>query len=310
MLLFSLVMAFTLGSSGAAGRPFLEDLSQATRMALGLAFLGGVIFNLSHILFVGALDMVGMAVAYPITVGIALVVGVVSNYIRTPVGNAALLFAGVTGVVFAVIVDALAYKRLSAHEQKTSAKGIVVSVISGVLMGFFYYFVAASMSSMEVLNEANGLVPYDSLAMGGVAVGDIVFEAGKLGPYAAVVIFSLGIFLSNFVWNSIVMAKPFTGGPASYGDYFAKGNPRLHLIGILGGVIWNMGMLLSILASGSAGFPISYGLGQGATMVAAIWGVFIWKEFQSAPTGTNRLLALMFAFYLIGLVLIIIAKII
>ena len=135
-------------------------------------------------------------------------------------------------------------------------------------------------------------------------------EAGKMGPYAAVFIFSLGVFLSSFIWNTLVMAKPFVGEPVPIGDYFTKGNVRLHLIGIVGGVIWGIGMSVNNVAAGTAGPAISYGLGQGATMVAAFWGVFIWREFKSASAGTNKLLALMFVFYAIGLVLIITARIV
>jgi glucose uptake protein len=164
---------------------------------------------------------------------------------------------------------------------------MLISVAAGVLMGFFYRFVVASMATDFASPEA-----------------------GKLTPYTAVVFFSLGLLLSNFVWNSIVMVKPFVGDPVPFGDYFTKGNLRLHLIGILGGIIWNVGMSFSIIASGAAGPSISYGLGQGATMIAAFWGVFIWKEFKEAPAGTNKLLTLMFAFYLIGLVLIITARLV
>ena len=123
-------------------------------------------------------------------------------------------------------------------------------------------------------------------------------------------IFSLGLLLSNFLWNTAVMARPFVGDPVPIGDYFIKGTTRLHLVGILGGMIWNLGMSLSIIASGVAGFAISYGLGQGATLVAALWGVFIWKEFQGAPAGTNRLLALMFAAFIVGLALIVAARVV
>ena len=153
-------------------------------------------------------------------------------------------------------------------------------------MGFFYRFVAASMSE-----------------------DFIVLEAGKLSPYSAVFVFSVGLLVSNFVWNTFVMAKPFVGDPVSYRDYFAKGAARLHSIGILGGIIWGIGMSLSIIAAGAAGFAISYGLGQGATMVAAFWGVFIWKEFKEAPAGTNRLIALMFTSFIVGLALIITARV-
>jgi glucose uptake protein len=158
-------------------------------------------------------------------------------------------------------------------------------VVAGLLMGFFYRFVAASMSA-----------------------DFIHLEAGKLSPYTAIVIFSAGLLASNFLWNTIVMKKPFVGAPVPFGDYFSKGTPRLHLIGILGGIIWNLGMSLSIIASGAAGFAISYGLGQGATLVAAFWGVFIWKEFKTAPAGTSRLLAFMFAAFIVGLSLIVYSR--
>ncbi len=285
VLLLALALAFTLGSTGTAGRGFLADLAQAEVGPLGSAFLGGVIFNLSNILLVAAIDIAGMAVAFPVGVGLALVLGVITNYVATPIGNPFLLFLGVAGVAAAIVVDALAYKRLPSQGGRTPAKGILISIVAGVLMGFFYRFVAASMST-DFLN----------------------LEAGKLSPYTAVVLFSAGLFVSNFLWNGIVMARPFVGEPVPLGDYWSKGSARLHSIGVLGGVIWSLGMSFSIVASGSAGVAISYGLGQGATMVAALWGVFIWKEFEGAPPGTNSLLATMFIGYALGLGLIIVSR--
>ena len=285
VLLFALVLAFTLGSTGSAGRSFLPDMAQAETGSLLSAFVGGVVFNLSNILLVAAIDIAGMAVAFPIGVGLALVLGVITNYVASPVGNPVLLFLGVGCVVAAIVLSAVSYSRLPAQGQRTIGKGILVSVVAGLLMGFFYRFVAASMST-DFIN----------------------LEPGKLGPYSAIVMFSLGLLASNFLWNTIVMKRPFVGAPVAFGDYFSKGSPRLHLIGILGGVIWNLGMSLSIIAAGAAGFAISYGLGQGATLVAALWGVFIWKEFKTAPAGTSRLLALMFAAFVGGLTLIVVAR--
>ena len=285
VLLFALALAFTLGSTGTAGRSFLADMAQAENGPLVSAFVGGVVFNLSNILLVAAIDIAGMAVAFPIGVGLALVLGVITNYMASPVGNPVLLFLGVGCVVAAIVLSALSYSRLPAQGQRTIGKGIVVSVVAGLLMGFFYRFVAASMST-----------------------DFIDLEPGKLGPYSAIVVFSVGLLVSNFLWNTIVMKRPFVGAPVAFGDYFSKGSPRLHLIGILGGVIWNMGMSLSIIAAGAAGFAISYGLGQGATLVAAFWGVFIWKEFKGAPAGTSRLLALMFTAFVVGLTLIVVAR--
>jgi glucose uptake protein len=207
------------------------------------------------------------------------------NYVADPVGNLALLSAGVVLVTLAIVLDAVAYRRLAGPAVGVSTKGLLLSIACGVFMGMFYRFVAAAM--------------YADPAQA---------EAGKMGPYAAVFVFAVGIFLSNFVWNTLVMKRPFIGTPVSFSDYF-KGNINTHLTGILGGVIWGVGMSLSLIASGRAGFAISYGLGQGATMVAAFWGVFIWKEFRAAPAGTSSLLTAMFACFLAGLALIVVARV-
>ena len=180
--------------------------------------------------------------------------------------------------------DAIAYRKLPAASAGISTKGLILSLACGITMGFFYLFVAAAM-------YADFSRP----------------EPGKLGPYEAVFVFAVGIFLSNFVFGTFIMKKPFVGEPVSFADYF-KGSLGTHFTGILGGVIWGIGMSFNIIAAGRAGFAISYGLGQGATMVAALWGVFIWKEFRSAPKGTNALIGAMFAGFLIGLALIIVAR--
>lgn len=286
VLLLTLIFAFTLGSTGEHGRSFMADLRQASGRAIGSALLGGVIFNIANILLVAAIDIAGMSVAFPVGIGLALVIGVFSSYRENPSGNPTLLFMGVACVAAAIVLDALAYKRLPAAGQKTSAKGIVLSILCGILMSQFFVFVQRAMpkSLAEISDPA---------------------MAGKLTPYTALVFFALGLFVSSFVFNTLVMARPFVGEPVPFGDYFRKGTPWLHAVGILGGMIWGVGMSFAILAGDRAGYAISYGLGQGATMVAAFWGVFIWKEFKNARPGTNKLLALMFALFIIGLVLII-----
>jgi glucose uptake protein len=119
-------------------------------------------------------------------------------------------------------------------------------------------------------------------------------------PYTAVFIFSCGIFISNFLFNTILMRKPFQGTPTNYSEYF-KGRFPTHLVGVLGGLIWGLGNSLNLIAAGKAGPAISYGLGQGATLVAALWGVFIWKEFKGSSRGNSVLLACMFAFFIVGI---------
>lgn len=289
VLLLTLLFAFTLGSNGTHGRSFMADLHQAQAKYIGYALLAGVIFNVANILLVAAIDIAGMAVAFPIGIGLALVIGVITTYRIDHAGNPYFLFAGVACVALAIIVDALAYRKLPSSGQTTTAKGIVLSILCGVLMGQFFQFVAAAMPPMAKIGSPA--------------------TVGMLTPYTALVFFALGLFLSSFVVNTFVMVKPFVGDPVSFGDYFTKGNARLHAVGILGGAIWGVGMSFAILAGDVAGYAISYGLGQGATMIAALWGVFIWREFANAPTGTNRLLALMFALFVVGLGLIIYAKI-
>lgn len=285
VLLVTLLLGLTIGSTGDQGRPFLADLSQASAASIRSALLGGALFNLANILLVAAIEIAGMAVAFPVGIGLALLLGVIVNYIAAPVGNGWLLALGVGMVTLAVLLDAAAYRRLSASTAGVSARGLLLSVACGLLMGVFYRFVAASM--------------YDDPALPVV---------GKMGNYAAVFLFAVGVFASSFIWNVIAMKKPLSGTPVGLADYL-RGSVRDHLIGILGGVIWAIGMSCNLIASSRAGFAISYGLGQGATMIAAFWGVFVWKEFRNAPPGTGRLLAAMFACFLGGLALIVVARV-
>lgn len=284
LILTAIIFGLTFGSIGSSGRSFIPDLLQADLSNLGLSFLGGVIFNAANLLVVVAIDIAGMAVAFPLAIGLALVIGVLVNYIATPLGDPVLIFTGLALLVLAIVLDALAYRRLPGTRGKIGM-GLAISLIAGVVMGFFYRFVAASMVS-------------DYMSP----------EPGKLTSYSAMLIFTIGIFISNFLFNTYFMYRPVTGDPVRFRDYFRKGSPGLHLVGILGGLIWCTGMEFNLIAAEKAGYAISYGLGQGATMVAAAWGVFIWKEFRDAPRGTNRLLGSMFFFFITGLALIIIAR--
>ena len=284
ILLLTLLFAFTLGSNGSQGRGFIADVSQASNNNLISAILGGIIFNAANILLVAAISIAGMSVAFPIGIGIALVLGVLVNYFDAPQGNAIYLFAGVALIAIAIILNAKAYKKMSSVNSSPSSKGLILSVVAGLLMGFFYRFVAKAMF-------ADFTIP----------------EPGKISPYTAMVFFAVGILLSNFIFNTYIMRKPFVGQPVNFSQYF-KGGLRNHFTGILGGIIWCVGMSFSIIASGKAGAAISYGLGQGATVVAAVWGIFIWKEFKNAPKGISVFLNLMLVLYVAGIALIIYAR--
>lgn len=284
IVLLTIIFGFTFGSIGQQGRPFIADLTQAEGSNILSAFLGGIIFNAANILFSASIAIAGMSVAFPIAVGLALVMGVLINYFASQKGDPFFLFFGLALIVVAIILNALAYKKMSSGKKTVSTKGIMLSIVSGVLMSFFYRFIAASMDLENFVSPA----------------------IGKMTPYTAVFIFSLGILASNFIFNTILIKKPFEGSPTSYSEYF-KGKFSTHLVGVLGGIIWGVGNSLNLIAAGKAGAAISYGLGQGATLVAALWGVFIWKEFKNAPEGTNKLITFMFLLFAVGLGMIIFA---
>jgi glucose uptake protein len=285
ILIYSIILGFTLGSIGESGRPFVEDLKQISMDNYVSIFAGGVIFNPSNILLSASVSMAGLTVAFPLGVGIALVLGVFINYFGAPKGDPVLLFAGVALIVAAIVVNAIAAgKKGSANAGSSNKKGVVLAIVAGVLMSLFYRFVARAM------DLDNFESPMAQMAT----------------PYSAFFIFAVGIFISNFVINTVAMKKPFVGTPVSYSDYF-KGSFPTHLVGVLGGCIWAIGTSLSYIVAGKAGAAISYALGQGAPMIAALWGIFIWKEFKGAPKIVNNLLVCMFVLFIVGLGLIVVA---
>ncbi len=286
MVLFTLLLGFTMGSIGSEGRPFVEDLMQADKANILSVIIGGVIFNASNILLSASVSLAGLSVAFPLGVGLALVLGVIINYMGAPKGDPMLLFLGVALIVIAIICNGIASGRVSkgGEESKSNRKGIILSMVAGVLMSFFYRFVAKAMDLDHFEQPTEGM----------------------LTPYSAIFIFSIGVLLSNFIFNTLVMRHPFVGEPVAYKEYF-KGSFSTHLVGVLGGCIWCLGTAFSYIAAGKAGAAISYALGQGAPMVAAIWGVFIWKEFKGSDKKTDMLLAIMFLFFIAGLGLIIVS---
>ena len=283
MVLFALLIAFTMGSIGSEGRPFLQDIAQMSASSFWSILLGAVIFNASNILLSASTSIAGLAVAFPLGVGISLVLGTVVNYIGAPKGNPVLLFIGIALITIAIICNGMASGKVE-QKKEGARKGIILAVVAGTLMAFFYRFVARAMDLDNFASPAPGMVT----------------------PYTAIVVFSLGVLLSNFIFNTLVMRKPFVGEPVSYSEYF-KGNFKTHLVGMLGGAIWCLGTAFSYIASGRAGAAISYALGQAAPMIAAIWGVFIWKEFKGSKKEVYRLLALMFLFFIAGLAFIILS---
>ena len=292
ILATAMVAALTLGSFGTEGRPFGDDLSQATSNSILMAILGGVVWNLGNILLVAGISLTGLSVAFPIGGGIAWVLGIGYNYLLeyqdrgTTEGSPWILVFGVVFIIIAIYFSGKSYKKLEGNTSKKSTKGIVVSAIAGILIAFFYGLVVQSMDNTFV---AGG--------------------SGTLTPFTAVFFFAIGTLVCTLIANPIFMRFPLRGDPVSISGYLTASAGE-HAAGWIGGMIWMSGMVLSFMAVGAGSPAISYALSNAAPVVAAIWGVFIWKEFAGSDKRTKQLLGGMFLFYLLGLVLIVISKLV
>jgi glucose uptake protein len=274
IFLISLVLAFTMGSTGNDSSSFLNNVHAADNTNIVSTLVGGAIFNLANLLLVAAIDMAGLAVAFPISIGIALVVGTVLNYILQPKGDLVFLAGGVACALIAVILDGKAYGGLISAGRSVSRKSVVTCIVSGALMGLWSPFTTYGTT-----------------------------RGNALTPYSSVVFLTLGALLSCFIWNLYFMKKPLAGEPVNFSGFFSA-PPSGHLLGLLGGVIWGTGTVFNVVAGKSTSFAISYAIGQSAPMVAALWGILVWKEFAGASSRSKVYLALMFVFYALAIFLV------
>lgn len=285
VVIMALVAAFTFGSMG-DDLSFSDNLLITGKRQIAMAIAAGGIFNLANMLLVAAISIAGLSVAFPVGIGLALVIGVIWNYILRPAGNPLFLFGGAAIVILAILVDALAYRTHEASgpsgDSRFSVKGLILSLVSGLLMGSFYPLVEMSRAG----------------------------EVG-LGPYTAAVMFSIGVLVTTFVFNLYFMNLPVQGEPVPFMDY-VRGSARNHLLGILGGLIWCAGAIANFVASSAppevnVSPAMSYAMGQGATMISALWGLLVWKEFAGATSRVKTLLTVMIALFIAGLGLVSVA---
>lgn len=273
----------TLGTFGSTGQPFVREIAEAGIGPIEWALAGGALFNVANLLLVAAIDIAGLAVAFPVGIGIALVVGAVSSYLVAPAGNALLLFGGIALVLAAIVCDAIAYREREGGGSSMSRRGVVISIVSGLLMGGFYPFVAKAMSGSH-----------------------------PLGPYAVSFFFVIGVAICSLPVNYLIMRKPLDGAAPVAGDGYRKAPLRWHAWGVAGGVIWCTGAVLNFVASKAhfVGPAVSYSIGQGATMISAAWGVFVWREFTSASRKAKVFLVWMFGLFVLGLAAVALAPVV
>ena len=290
LVIFALLAGFTAGSLGGGPWSFVENVKSSSASQWIWPFLGGIVFNASNILLSAAIAVAGMSVAFPVGVGLALVGGTVANWFVDGKGNPWLIWTGLAIIVVSIVCNALAFKAKQdasggASDSSTVKKGLALAICAGLLMSWFSPLVNRVVD-MGFANPAPG--------------------NGMMTPYTAFFVFTLGVFASNFVFNTIMMKKPVSGEPVNGAEWF-KGSPFVHLVGILGGSIWATGTLLSFVTAGTAGAAIAYALGQGATLVSALWGILVWKEFKGAPKNAGVLNFVMIILFLAGIALIIAA---
>jgi glucose uptake protein len=267
VVICALAFALTLGSNGTQGEPFLANLRAGDSSNILFALIGGFIFNVANLLLVAGIAIAGLAIAFPIAIGIAVVEGVLLSYALQPKGRISFLILGLLLAVAAILFDAMAYRRLASAGGAVTRKGIVVNVVSGLLMGGFAPFITRSFTHGHALT-----------------------------PYTVSVLFSLGALFCCFFVNVYFMKHPLVGNPVSFSG-FGRATGRDHLLGVIGGIIWGLGGNFNFIAAGFVGVPISYAIGQSAPMIAAAWGVLVWKEFEGADRKAWTYLMMMFIFY-------------
>jgi len=274
IFVISLILAFTMGSVHGGPTAFLANVESAAPLNLAWAAIGGFIFNIANVLLIAGIEIVGLAIAFPISIGIALVEGVVLSYAIQPKGSAMLLGAGVVMAVLAVILIGKAYGQLQGANRAVSRKGVIVCLVSGVLMGAFAPFVTRAMTASRPLT-----------------------------PYTVAVLFTLGAVICCLFFNTYLMRKPLVGTPIGLDGYYAA-PASYHALGLLGGVVWGIGTVFNFVAASLVGVAISYAIGQASPMIAALWGVAVWGEFRGSNRMARIYLAGMFLAYVLALVLI------
>lgn len=264
----ALFLALLLDTPGASGASFPQSLMSARPEALMEAAAAGVVFNLANLLLVAAIAIAGLAVAFPVAIGTALIVGTALTFFVDHKGAPLLIALGVCFAALAIVCCAVAY-RAQARELQFTRRGVLICLVSGLLMASWAPLAASSMRG--VAEQA-------------------------LTPLASFAVFAVAALISTLPFNLYLMRRPLIGVPVSMREYSA-GGIRWHLLGLVGGAVWAIGTASNLVAGNSVGFAVSYAIGQSAPLVASLWGIFVWKEFAGASPAATKGLAAMFVFY-------------
>lgn len=272
LFLIAMLASATLGTFFSPPS-FGENLRRADHSSWLWAAGGGVLVNVGNLMLMVGINRVGMAVAFPVSVGLSLVFGTLLAYRITPKGDPFLLALSVGLIFCGILTNSLAYHYRATDNLTTQRlkSGLGICIVSGILFTCSGPMLARAMASPS-----------------------------PLAPYGACALYSFGSLIVSGPLLLYLMHYAIEGKPISLADYFTR-SFRNHAAGLLGGVVWGAGMLFTFLPAGVVGMPIALTIGQADSLVAALWGIFVWHEFQNSPPRARILLALMFIFFLGGL---------
>ena len=293
LFLASVIFAFTVGNVGYDGFNLIDALQNAGKRQWLYAFVGGMIFNLGNMLLMAAVSVSGLAVAFPMGMGMALLLGTGLGIAGRPAGNSLLLGLGCLLILTSILVNAVSYRIMGVarHEALARAgkakstrrpsplKGIFLALLAGLLIGSFTPLVEKARQ------------------------GDL-----GLGPYAVGLIFAFGVFFSSFVYDIFFMNLPVEGEPLEFGAYL-NGRLKQHLAGLASGFIWYTGLVLAWVCASvpeaiQGGPMLRFMLAEGSPVLAALWGIVVFREFKNSDVRVKLMGALMLALLLCGLAMI------
>eukprot|EP00971_Amphidinium_carterae_P039951 784467-Amphidinium_carterae.1 len=323
-LVTSATCAATLGMTpgdGALGslQTWPDDFSGIAPLKYLAALFAGVLFNASNIMLCKGIAMVGLALAFPLCIGTAMVEGVTLTYLVDPSGDPWLLFSGVF-VALCAVCTAAGMQHLKEQQQKSQpARDVVVEMGEGS----FDAVGEASEKPQQLQEPAVELLPSSeaveagpSMArklsiciLGGVIMGfwpclsTFAVQDPGLTPYGELLFYTFAAFLSSLVLLPLAVVFPLEGtegGPLSNAlrDYLCA-PMACHLCGWLGGVVWSTGTLGNALAtaSGKVNGAAALAIGQCANVAAIFWGIFLFDEFKGTDRKVKVLIGTVLALY-------------
>ncbi len=295
--LAAVICAFTLGDLGFDGFSILDDLSHARKRQLFCGVLLGVVFNLGNLFMVSAMSVGGMSLAFPVTLGLTILTGMVVAPMFRQTASPLWLALGCAAIALAIMCSVLAYQRVARSRyvpqpdkrkyarRPSFLKGPVLAVAGGLIL--------------------TGMYPLRDVALEG--------ETG-LGPYGLVLLMAVGMLVSCFVFVLFFMNLPVEGEPLEVGDIL-KVRPKQHLLGLLAGIVWTGGALGTAMPQMVANIPppaqlspaLIFALTQASGLIAAVLGVTLWQELRGGDRGAKSVSAAMLLLYASGIAMVAIA---